>query len=44
MNSQLVNALKFKMQPVAVILTNDKPATDFTLKREVWADVLLPCW
>ena len=25
MNSQLVNALKLKMQPVAVILTNDKP-------------------
>jgi uncharacterized protein (DUF169 family) len=26
MNSQLVNALKLKMQPVAIILTNDKPA------------------
>ncbi len=25
MNSQLVNALKLKMQPVAIILTNDKP-------------------
>lgn len=25
MNSQLINALKLKMQPVAVILTNDRP-------------------
>lgn len=33
MNSQLVNALKFKMQPVAVILTNDKPADGLHFKE-----------
>jgi len=33
MNSQLVNALKLKMQPVAVILTNDKPADGLHFKE-----------
>lgn len=33
MNSQLVGALKFKMQPVAVILTNDKPADGLHFKE-----------
>ena len=33
MNSQLVNALKLKMQPVATILTNDKPADGLHLKE-----------
>jgi len=35
MNSQLVNALKLKMQPVAVILTNDKPANGLQFKEEI---------
>ncbi len=33
MDSQLVNALKFKMQPVAVILTNDKPENGLHFKE-----------
>ncbi|KAF1084954.1 hypothetical protein SPSYN_01090 [Sporotomaculum syntrophicum] len=33
MDSQLVKALKFKMQPVAVILTNDKPAEGLHFKE-----------
>ena len=33
MNSQLVNALRLKMQPVAVILTNDKPAAGLQFKE-----------
>ena len=33
MNSQLVDALKLKMQPVAIILTNDKPAEGLHLKE-----------
>ncbi|WP_418790859.1 DUF169 domain-containing protein [Phosphitispora sp. TUW77] len=35
MNSQLINALKLKMQPVAVILTNDKPADGLHFKEGV---------
>lgn len=33
MNSQLVNALNLKMQPVAIILTNDKPADGLHFKE-----------
>ncbi len=33
MNSKLIKALKLKMQPVAVILTNDKPAEGLHLKE-----------
>ncbi len=33
MDSQLVKALKFKMQPVAVILTNNKPAEGLHFKE-----------
>jgi uncharacterized protein (DUF169 family) len=33
MNNQLVNALRLKMQPVAVILTNDKPAAGLQFKE-----------
>lgn len=33
MNSKLVNALKLKMQPVAVILTNDKPSDGLHFKE-----------
>ena len=33
MNSQLVDALKLKMQPVAVILTNDKPSDGLHFKE-----------
>jgi uncharacterized protein (DUF169 family) len=33
MNSRLVNALKLKMQPVVVILTNDKPADGLHFKE-----------
>ena len=33
MNSQLVNALKLKMQPVAVVLTDDKPADGLHFKE-----------
>jgi len=33
MDSQLVNALKLKMQPVAIILTNDKPADGLHFKE-----------
>lgn len=33
MDSQLVNALKFKMQPVAIILTNDKPSQGLHFKE-----------
>ena len=34
MNSQLVNALKFKMQPVALILTDDKPDEGLHFKED----------
>jgi len=33
MDSQLITALKLKMQPVAIILTNDKPAEGLHLKE-----------
>jgi uncharacterized protein (DUF169 family) len=33
MNNQLVNALKLKMQPVAIILTNDKPEDGLHFKE-----------
>jgi uncharacterized protein (DUF169 family) len=33
MNSQLVNALKLKMQPVAILLTDDKPEDGFYFKE-----------
>jgi len=33
MNSQLVNALKLKMQPVAIILTDDKPEDGLHFKE-----------
>ena len=33
MNSQLVNALKLRMQPVAIILTNDKPEDGLHFKE-----------
>ena len=33
MDSQLVNALRFKLQPVAVILTNEKPAEGLHFKE-----------
>jgi len=33
MNSQLVNALKLKMQPVAIVLTDDKPEDGLHFKE-----------
>ena len=36
MDSQLVNALKLKMQPVAIILTDDKPEDGLHFKEDNW--------
>lgn len=36
MNSQLVDALKLKMQPVAIILTDNKPQDGLHFKEDSW--------